>query len=121
MMRAVISKDVMKIKILFSMLILLLAQHSFAIEYAGTVEDFYINSANRALINLKPSAETTGAPNCGATNGWDFTFQTDTEYGKQWVAMLLSAKMSGKIIKFGYVENANTYCGVGYVYFHGNN
>ncbi|MET1255915.1 hypothetical protein [Aliikangiella maris] len=87
-----------------------------AAEFLGNVQEFYVNNQHTAQLNLK-QGNSDNKPGCNPTNGWDFTFLTNTDYGNQWVSMLLAAKMADKAIRVGYNGNQNGTCEVTYLYF----
>jgi hypothetical protein len=100
-------------------IIMLLSNFTFAADQAdGNVKGFFINSDNLGLLKL--TKEVTG---CGAesSGGWDFSFDTTTDSGKQWVSMLLAARMSASLVRVGYLPaptQNGTYCSLDYVYFY---
>lgn len=105
-------------KILAKFLLSIVAISSvYAAEFQGNVEMFYINKNNLALLNLKQGT-TANRPGCVRTGGWDFSFDPISEYGKQWVSMLLAARMAEKDIRVGYTANETGRCDITYVYFN---
>ena len=97
--------------------VLFFSSVSNAANFRGNVSSFYINSTNTALLIMKQD-NTGNKPNCTkVAGGWDFKFATDSEYGKQWVSMLLAARMSNEEIVAGYSSNPDGSCTVSYFYF----
>lgn len=92
------------------------ATPAFAAEYEGKVLGFYINKGNTALVKLDGINERL---DCVATGSWQLKFDSSTDYGKQWVAMILAARMADKPIRVGFGKQADGSCNVSYFYFYG--
>ncbi len=100
----------------FLFTLILSASSVNAAEFLGNVQLFYVNNSNLALLKLK-QGNTANSPGCNPSDGWDFSFSSDTEFGKQWVSMLLASRMAEKEIMVGYTGNPNGRCQVKYIYF----
>ena len=105
------------LKYVLSIMLVLVSVDSFSVEFTGTVKGFYVNSANTALVTLKQEELT---PSC-LPGTWQFHFDSTTEYGKQWVSMILASRMSQTKIKVGYTPNPYGRCSVSYFYYLDNN
>jgi len=101
------------LKGVFFIVLVMLSANSLSEEFSGTVKALYVNSSNKALVTLK---QGDNLPSCAA-GLWQFQFDSNTDYGKQWVSMLLASKMSKTQIRVGYTPNAGGYCSVAYVYY----
>lgn len=100
---------------LLTSIIAVFGTSAYAIEFTGTVKGFYVNESNLSLVRLQKEGVT---PQCDDASGWQFEFNAVSEHGKQWVSMLLAARMAQKEIKIGYTSNENGRCPVRYVYFY---
>ncbi|MBO2671918.1 hypothetical protein [Shewanella algae] len=99
-----------------TMFLLVYSLNSFSAEYIGRVTGIYINSSNIALVQLDNGRSQ---PDCTPSDAWEFRFNSDSEYAKQWVSMILAARMADKEIRIGYTPNESGACSVSYFYFFG--
>ncbi|WP_064791913.1 hypothetical protein [Shewanella woodyi] len=74
----------------------------FSIDYEGDVQGFYVNTNNTALVRL---GGTAGALDCIDTGVWHLKFDSNKEYAKHWISMILAARMAEKPIRVGYSKN----------------
>ena len=86
-----------------------------ATEYFGKVKGFYVDNSNTVLVKLKNGSIR---PDCTASNGWEFQFNSESSYAKSWISMILAARMADKEIRVGYTPNNSGSCAVSYFYFY---
>lgn len=83
-----------------------------AAEYHGKINGLYVSQNGLVLLAVDNGISK---PDCNDPT-WDFTFQLDSPVGQTWMSFILTAKTTGKDIKVGYTPNADSRCGVNYLY-----
>jgi len=100
-------------RLFITILLLMFSCNVFSESANGKVKGLYVNESGTALVILENKN-----PGCGSTNGWDYSFSSITEQGKQWVSMFLAARMAKTEIRISHNPHPTSYCSINFVYFY---